>query len=204
LAPVLRRNVEQSPDDLSARHELALALLLAGDLQGYRRACAATLERLGRSEDALIGEAARACVIGPDAVGDPSALPRLAATAVSREPNVPWWHYVLGLAEFRAGRYERAVEYAMKSIDLGPRWLAAPLNYPVLAMAHHGLGHRAEARRWLEKAHRWGGVASPGLRSADVLSSTVPWWDRVEFQLLLCEADGMVLDAAFPADPFAP
>src|SRR5262249_35568867 len=104
LAPVLRRNVEQSPDDPSARHELALALLLAGDRQGYRRVCAATLERLGRSEDALIGWAARACVIGPDAVGDPSALPRLAATAVSREPNAPWWHYVLGLAEFRAGR----------------------------------------------------------------------------------------------------
>jgi hypothetical protein len=204
LAPVLRRNVEQSPDDPSARYDLALALLLAGDRQGYRRACAATLERLGRSEDPLIGEAARACLIGPDAVGDPSSPQRLAATAVSREPNAPWWHYVLGLAEFRARRCERAVEYAMKSIDLGARWPAAPLNYPVLAMAHHVLGHRAEARRWLENAHGRGSVASHGRGSADVLGSTAAWWDRVEFQLLLREADGMVLDAAFPADPFAP
>jgi hypothetical protein len=92
----------------------------------------------------------------------------------------------------------------MKSIDLGGRWMAAPLNYPVLAMAHHGLGHRGEARRWLEKAHRRGSEASHGLGSADVLGSTVAWWDRVEFQLLLREANAMVLDAAFPADPFAP
>jgi hypothetical protein len=194
--PVLRRNVEQSPDDPNARYELALGLLLAGDLEGYRRACAATLEQLGRSEDPLIGEAARACLIGPDAVDDPSSPQRLAVTAVSREPNLPWWHYVLGLAEFRARRCERAVEHATKSIDLGARWPAAPLNYPVLAMAHHVLGHRAEARRWLERAH--------GLGSADVLRSKAAWWDRVEFLLLLREADATILDVTFPADPFAP
>ncbi len=38
------------PYDPSLRHRLALALVLAGDREGYRRACAATLERLGRSQ----------------------------------------------------------------------------------------------------------------------------------------------------------
>ena len=51
LIPVLQRLVDESPDDPSLRHRLALALVLAGDREGYRRACAATLERLGRSQD---------------------------------------------------------------------------------------------------------------------------------------------------------
>ena len=146
------RSIE-SPDDPSLRHRLALALVLAGDREGYRRACAATLERFGRSQDALIGEAARACLVGPDAVDDPSVPRRLAETALAREPGAPWLHYVLGLADFRAGRYEAAVEHLGESLKSGADWAAAPLNYPVLAMAYHRLGRKDEARRWLEKAH---------------------------------------------------
>jgi len=41
-------------------------------------------------------------------------------------------------------------------------------------------------------------------REVEFLASSGAWWDRLEFQLLLREADAMVLDAAFPADPFAP
>ena len=47
--------------------------------------------------------------------------------------------------------------------------------------------------------------ARGGASSRDGASApSVAWWDRVEFQLLLREADAMVLDADFPADPFAP
>ena len=45
LVPLLRLAIDRSPDDPSLRHRLALALVLAGDREGYRRACAATLER---------------------------------------------------------------------------------------------------------------------------------------------------------------
>ena len=74
-------------------------------------------------------------------------------TALSRGPRLPWLLYYRGLADFRAGRYERAVEHLRESLKVGGGWAAAPVNYPVLAMAHHRLGHRDEARRWLEKAH---------------------------------------------------
>ena len=151
LILLFQRAVEESPDDPSLRHRLALALLLAGDREGYRRACAATLEHFGRSEGPLIGEAARACLVAPDAVLDPSVPLRLAETAVSQDPRAPWPYYVLGLAEFRAGRYEGAVERLEESLKLGTTWASAPLNYPVLAMAHHRLRHGDESRRWLEK-----------------------------------------------------
>jgi hypothetical protein len=107
------------------------------------------------------------------------------------------------LAAFRAGRYGRAVESTLKSLDLGANWLAASLNYPVLAMAHHRLGHRDEARQWLEQARGRRGDAR-SRRWVQYFTSSGAWWDRVEFQLLLREADEMILDAAFPADPFSP
>jgi WD40 repeat protein len=204
LAPVLRRDVEQHPDNPYLRHEFALALCVAGDRQGYERACADTLDVFGQSEHPRIVEAARACLIEPDAVADLSAPGRLVDTALSREPDKPWTHYFAGLAAFRAGRYERAVEQMMKSLDLGAGWAAAPLNYPVLAMAHHRLGHPDEARRWLGHAHSLSRDARQG-RAWDLIRGLrAAWWDRVELRLLLREADAMVLDAGFPADPFAP
>ena len=36
------------------------------------------------------------------------------------------------------------------------------------------------------------------------MSPSAPWWDRVEFQLLLGEADVLVHNAPLPADTFAP
>ena len=33
-----------------------------------------------------------------------------------------------------------------------PKWPAVPVNWLVLAMAHHRLGHAKEARQWLDKA----------------------------------------------------
>jgi hypothetical protein len=148
-------------------------------------------------------DAARACLIEPDAVADLSVAQRLAETSLSRRPLDAWNHYAVGLVAFRAGRYERAIESTLKSLDLGARWIAAPLNHPVLAMAHHRLGHREEARQWLEQAHGRRGDAR-SRRRVEYLASSGAWWDRLEFQLLLREADAMVLDAAFPADPFAP
>jgi hypothetical protein len=131
---------------------------------------------------------------------DHSVPRRLAETALAREPAAPWCHYVLGLADFRMRQYEDAVAHLEESLKVGTGWPAAPLNYPLLAMAHDRLGHDDEARRWLDKAH--GRDRAPA-RGVDVISSAV-WWDRVEFRVLLREADVLVPDATFPSDPFAP
>jgi tetratricopeptide (TPR) repeat protein len=169
LIPLLRRAVEQRPDDPSLRHRFALALVLAGDREGYRRACAATLDRLGRSEDPMIGEAVRACLVGPDSVDDFSVARRLVERGLAREPGAPWLYYLLGLADLRAGRSEEEVEHLEKSRELGNTWAGTPLNYPALAMAHHRLGHRDEARRWLGKAHGRRADPAHGVEAAEAL-----------------------------------
>ena len=183
------RAVERKPDDPSLRHRLALAQLLSGDREGYRRACTSTVEKFGRSEAKFIGEAARACLIAPDPGVDLAAPRRLAEFAANREPKAPWWQYVQGLAFYRAGDFERAIACLNESGKVDPGWDATSLNWPVLAMAHHRLGHGAEARDWLAKARDARGDRSRGIPAA---TSRSPWHDREEFSILLRESEELI------------
>ena len=69
-----------------------------------------------------------------------------------------------------------------------------PEDWVFLAMAHHRLGHRDRARRYLER-----------LRSRQPSTDPNQFWNEVEIRLLKSEAEATVLyDPIFPADPFAP
>jgi hypothetical protein len=62
-----------------------------------------------------------------------------------------------------------------------------------MALAHHRLGNRDEARRSLEKLREH----APSTDPAD-------FWDEWELRLLRSEAEAVILfDPVFPADPFA-
>ena len=68
-----------------------------------------------------------------------------------------------------------------------------PTDWIFLAMACHRLGHRDEARRWLDKL-------------CDRQPSTDPnqFWNELEIRQLRSEAEAVVLyDPIFPTDPFA-
>ena len=71
-------------------------------------------------------------------------------------PRSPWMQYVLGLAYYRTGEFDRAIQSLEQSIKVDGGWTGSPLNWPVLAMAHHRLGHEREARAWLGKARTAG------------------------------------------------
>ena len=94
-----------------------------------------------------------------------------------------------GLAFYRTGEFERAVASFNESGKVDPRWDATTLNWPVLAMAHHRLGHGKEAREWLAKARD-----ARGDRSRDIPAATSrsPWHDREEFSILLREAEELI------------
>ena len=132
------------------------ALLLAGDTEGYERVCARLLDRGDKLKCFDVpGERATcspgsACCRLPQG-DDPARLARLGNEAVKAEPNA--WHlHTLGLAHYRAGRYEEAVRELQQSMRVDPKWPAVPVNWLVLAMAHHRLGHAKQARQWLDKA----------------------------------------------------
>lgn len=78
-----------------------------------------------------------------------------------------------------------------------------------LALAHHRLGHPADARRWLTIAERWlqrlDGIytaEAPGVLTGQP-QAPVPFEFWVYAQVLRREAAGRILDRDFPTDPFA-
>jgi uncharacterized protein HemY len=85
---------------------------------------------------------------------------QLAQRSVAGAPRDTWCLITLGAALSRAGQFEAAARhleltlkkwpedpYADARRDCGPL-----LNWLVLAMAHHRLGHADAARRWLDRA----------------------------------------------------
>jgi WD40 repeat protein/tetratricopeptide (TPR) repeat protein len=98
----------------------------------------------------------------------------------------------LGAVLYRAGSHNEAVE----ALEHGVRQregVSTPPDWAFLAMAHHRLGHREEARRWLDR-----------LRARRPSTHPAAFWDELEIRLLQSEAEAMILfDPVFPDDPFA-
>ena len=75
------------------------------------------------------------------------------AMTANIDVHKPWSKHVLGLAFYRAGRYEKAIaklEASQMQSDLNGQ--VKICNWLALAMSHHRLGHHAEAAAALENA----------------------------------------------------
>jgi hypothetical protein len=121
--------------------------------------------------------------LGPYPLPDPEVSDRLAEAAIRNADRYSRW---LGWALYRAGRYDDAI----RRLDEGI------LDYAFLAMAHHRLGHRKEALRWLDELR--------GLRQDQLPTMPEAFWIVLAVRLLRSEAEAVVLyDPVFPDDPFA-
>ena len=83
---------------------------------------------------------------------------------------------ILGAALYRAGRFAEAIR-TLEESHRGRGDGGDPQGFAFLALAHHRLGHRAEASRWLDKL----GAYRP--KETGDLS-----WDDVEVRILRREA----------------
>jgi tetratricopeptide (TPR) repeat protein len=96
-------------------------------------------------------------------------------------------------------------------LQVEPQWPIGRLSFPVLAMAHHRLGHDTEARQALDEAarvlDRWTQARYEGQRSDWVIHQgadavwPVPWWDYLECQLYYREATLLIDGVEPPDDP---
>ena len=181
---------------MGLRGHLGLALLGSGDRAGWRRSIAALLDRFGGTINSrTANDVAWACALGPEATADPGVPVRLAEVAVqgtTTQATRPNYLNTLGAALYRAGRFDEAIRRLEEGIQAPGRG-GIPSDWPFLAMAHHRLGHRDEARRWLDR-----------LREHQPSEDPDQFWDELEIRLLRSEAEAVVLyDPAFPDDPFA-
>ena len=182
------------PENLGLRYSQVLSLLAWGDWPGLRRASADLLDHFGASTNHLIANnVAWYCVLGPDAVADREAPVRLAELAVNQAPEAekPGLLNTLGAALYRAGRFEESIRRLEEGIQK-QRGESAPQDWAFLALAHHQLGHRPEARRWLDRFRTYRANQNAGA-----------FWNELEIRLLRREAEALILyDPIFPRDPF--
>jgi tetratricopeptide (TPR) repeat protein len=188
-ATLLQEEQFEQPIDDESWIGRILALSAAGARCGLRRLVSDLLERFRETtRPSTANLVAWNCGLAPDAVVEPEVLVRLAEFAVKGYPKEERHSALntLGAALYRAGRFEEAIRRLEEGIRLRSGG-TDPEDWVFLAMAHHRLGHRDEARRWLDRfrSHRPQRVAP-------------------ETRLLHSEAEAVVLyDPAFPADPFA-
>jgi tetratricopeptide (TPR) repeat protein len=110
--------------------------------------------------------------------------------------------YVSGAAQYRAGRYNLAMHLFHQSMATDPSWQGNAMTWLMLAMTHHRLGQTKEARQWLDKARKW--IADAVEASLKKPQGTLPmnfWEDWLECQVLLGEAEKLILGTASAPNP---
>ncbi len=201
LAGLLKAADKDSTLPIEDRYHLAVACRKAGDLQGYRAACAGIAGWMPPAgEPVLLADAlaaAKAFALGPGSADD-WAIPlswidqtetRIAKREVAdpslKERNKPWRQLFLhlrGALLVRAGRPGEAAAVLREPAALH-RLDSEFSNWVYLALAKHRLGHADAAKEAAAKAR----AARPALKDNQV-------WERAEVELLAAE-----LEAAFPA-----
>jgi eukaryotic-like serine/threonine-protein kinase len=177
------------PEDPYLWRFQAVARLAAGDVGGYRRVCAAVLERLGKTQDPRTAYVVlETCVLKPDALPGMARLVPVGEVAARESPGSG---RMLAAALYRAGAPDEAVRRFREAARL--RRLRA-WDWFFLAMAHHRLGHSGEAQRCLARGVAWTREATSQER--DDLDETQPawagWTEPVTVPLLRHEAETLL------------
>jgi tetratricopeptide (TPR) repeat protein len=172
--------------DFTPFGESVVAMVLAGDAAGYRRACSALVDRYGKEHP---DTAAWYCVLAPNALADPEQIVQLAERAYKQTPTA-MVRNTLGAALYRAGKWEQAVQTLdeNKGANTAFDWL-------FLAMAHHRQGHADKARAFWDKAVAW--LDMP-MRDKAVMPATGQPLDdsqTLEVQILRREAEALLKGA---------
>jgi tetratricopeptide (TPR) repeat protein len=190
-------------------YQHALLRRAVGDDEGCRRAGRAMRERFaGTIEGRFLEETLRSSLLVPDPAADLSELIELAREAAT--PRVWSMPYVLGIAHYRAGQYDEVIR-RLQEWAAQPHWPIRLLSYPVLAMAHHHLGHETEARqaldeaarildRWTQERYASQGESWETHPRGDAVWPAA-WWDYLECQLFYAEARRLIDGAPPPDNP---
>jgi tetratricopeptide (TPR) repeat protein len=193
-AELYERLTRKGQTTLPIFYQHALVCLRAGDSAGYRKVCAVLLKALPdpgpRLNPQTANSVAMLCALGPDAVSDytrPLALIEHALTWLNNVKVPPGaeaelnkirhaWLNTQGALFFRAGRYALAVRRLDKAI--AAHGGGVPEDWLFLALAHHRLGHAAEAKKYLDRA-----------RAVNPSTEARHFWQNLEQDLLRREAE---------------
>jgi len=200
----------REPDTSLRWFQRALLNVHLGDRAGYYQVCRDMRRRFeGTSVGGFTCELIRACVLDPGAKDDSASLVELGKLIVAAHPQGWYQHYLAGIANYRAGRFEEALRHLGRAVSLSPDFSHLPKS--VLAMVHHRLGRNAEARAALEAAgqildqwtrYRYESQAGYWVHHRGATASwPVVWWDFLEGEHYYREAKLLIDGSPPPDDP---
>lgn len=207
-AEALAKVIELDPSDHDAWYRSTPLYLKRGDVSGYRDHCRRMLDRFRNVDDAVIAErTAKACLLASLPLQDQESANRLAEAALAKATAsghgvLPYSELAKALADYRAGRFQSVCDWSEKQLSRASEtWNREVPGFLVRAMALSRLGRDDEARRALSEATEMFRTRLQQLNSYD---TGVNWLDRLICDLLHREAEGVIPEAAFAADPFVP
>jgi tetratricopeptide (TPR) repeat protein len=171
---------------------LAVVRLQQKDAKGYREACNRLLDEWSDSADPQVTAlVAWTCSVAP---GNGADLGRLIQALEKKEVTDYTSLRALGAAQYRSGKSSQAVKVLAKAIE--SRSEPATMAWIFLAMAHHELGNKEEARQWLDKAKaRWSKEAKDnpaGDGPGGLNKNRAPWNELLVVELTMREAEELL------------
>jgi hypothetical protein len=130
---------------------------------------------------------------GPSQPGGEFRMPR----------GLPWevQSYILGIAHYRAGDTEKALELLRRASAPNPRFPAGRIALPVIAMAYHDGGQTDEAEQALTDAASAIDEWTTALYEGSFAALPLPWFDYLECLVLYREAHQHIRGTPPSADP---
>jgi serine/threonine-protein kinase len=171
----------------------ARLLLLSGNAEGARHHLAVLSTRFGRTADGnlachLLNTLNYASSPEPKTEIIERLIPLAEKSATTFPREKGWRMFEVAFARYRTGQFEEAIREMKKAVDVD--------NYPnawlVLAMAHHRLGHKADARRWLARADQWYAKVTKALLASEHFVLPRGWVYWGEFLIIYREAKALI------------
>jgi hypothetical protein len=160
------------------------------DLPAYRQTCADMVRRFTTSKNAVDRYfTAWTCALGPEGVAADPTVVELARRSASLLPETRFRFPPIGPVLYRSGQLDEALTQLTMAVN-APKNLGAPETYShfFLAMTHHRLGHRDEARHWFDQAAQ----ATKKMLAHSDAGEPVAWIRRLTLELLHAEAKALL------------
>ena len=193
------RLIQFEPEKIEHYFKLAPLMLVNGDVAGYRHVCELVLARFGatKNDPGAADRAAKTCCLLPPAESDLAQIGRLAEVAITAEQtdtvdSRPWQHLTKGLAEYRQGNYQAAVDWMHKTLSQplrfgdDSRYLSA---WMILVMAHYPLVQMDDARAAFAQGVELAQTKVPDLGSDDLDNE---WQNPLIARILMREAKALI------------
>jgi tetratricopeptide (TPR) repeat protein len=131
----------------------ACLFLIRGSSDGFNQFCQGMIKRAARTGEHFEAFVlARTCGMAGKTPVDPARAVQWANQALAGAQH-PWYLHALGLAQYRAGQFDQALQSFTKADS--KEWTYRELNWFGLALVHHRLGHPDLARQCLDKGMEW-------------------------------------------------